>query len=146
MTERPTLDELHRPQRTVSKPPSHDIAESPVKIDGVPVSIARHFGIDVGTMEEGTRRYLKDIYEWSMESVSPKSIGNSLQYLRDIRLKLGDTGSTPQFLKIWNWLSINRKINDLLKQRNSMETSNKRYRKVGNVNIRTKKRHPEPSR
>ena len=103
---RTPLSELNKPQEV--SPPEHTTAETPVSFNGVPVDLARHFAIDVRDVDEGTKRYLQDIYTWASETSQ-----EPMEYIGNLRRKLGEPRGEPAFLKMWNWMCASRQVREM---------------------------------
>ena len=88
----------------------------------IPVDIYRFFSIDLGTVEEKELSKLKDISDWAFNGV--ETLGDGLQKLRSLEIKLGTpkSGESRQD-KIWQWVKIQRQVDDLLKRQEAISGS-----------------------
>jgi hypothetical protein len=85
--------------------------------DGVPVDIFRHFNVAMETADSRTMDMLRDISAYAFEG---ESIGDGLQKLRNIERKLGMSGYRETHMKVWNWIKLQKQVEELTKRQNSL--------------------------
>lgn len=89
-------------------------------VDGIPIDFIRYFDIDIRNIENRDKSQLQEIY--SLLDGAKRSPSDMLTELRNIQNKLGAPGyHETKFGKIWNYLKITRHINNLEKERKSLE-------------------------
>lgn len=97
-----------------------DQAISTFLYDGVDVAIYNMFDIDLGKASDVEKSRLKDIFEWSMQD--GKSIGDGMMKIKTLENKLGQPPiGMSRVSKLWNWISIQRKIDDMTKRQDALE-------------------------
>lgn len=90
--------------------------------EGIPVEIIRYFGKDLGTIETKEIEQLRDIDRWSKVDSIEDTIGNRLQRLKGLEIKLGAPGyHETKLSKIWNWVKMDFSINELRKRQSAFE-------------------------
>jgi hypothetical protein len=85
--------------------------------DGVPVDVFRHFNIPMEMADNKTKDMLREIAGWAFEG---ESIGDGLQKLRNLERKLGMAGYRETHSKVWNWIKLQRQVDELTKRQNSL--------------------------
>jgi hypothetical protein len=85
--------------------------------DGVAVDIYRHFNVQMETADSKTKDMLKDVSEWAFEG---ESIGDGLQKIRNLERKLGMSGYRETYSKVWNWIKLQKQVDELTKRQNSL--------------------------
>lgn len=90
--------------------------------DDIPIDIYRYFNQDLSGVEDRTKDKFKDIYDWAKTKVEELTIGNILQVISNLEMKLGQPGySETRYDKIWNWVKISKNIDNLLQKRQTLE-------------------------
>ncbi len=87
--------------------------------DGVPIDFYQFFGVPMDKATIKDKKELSDMYSWGKEN--NKSLGDMMQSLRDLELKLGQPpiGMRRQS-KLWNHMKLQRNINDLVKRQDAL--------------------------
>jgi len=95
---------------------SHSNAEIPVHFEGCPIELYRYFGLDIREVGEVQKSQLREIYE-ALGRRFP-SVGDVLAEVSRIEKELGARDNIPA--RIWHWLKLTGRIEDLIKQREAM--------------------------
>lgn len=90
-------------------------------INDVPLELTRFLSIDAMTLSPREKNLVNDVHKWASESVQEPTTGNILEYLSHVTRYLGrgDAGM-GKLLKLWEYLRINRHIEDLMKQQRAL--------------------------
>lgn len=106
-----------------SPQPMHEhvpMAQPPIVFEGMPLEMIRYFDIDVRQIDNRIRKQIMDIYTFSCQEGD--SIGDILLKVRAVEKRLGVSSlNETRYGRIWNWLKINRNIEELHKQRSALE-------------------------
>ena len=104
--------------------PKEVVHSDPVSVNtepswsGVPMAVYRFFNVDFSKVDGKTVDQLKDIYQYASNESQDKSIGGILNLIRDLELKLGQPRLTETaYSKIWNYVTINKQIRSLEKEK-----------------------------
>lgn len=89
-----------------------------LKYNDVPVDVYRFFGIDTLTLDSRNLDKLKDISQWAFEGV--ETLGDGLKKLRDLEVKLGSASVGKRWDKMYNWVKIQKHIEDMLKRQEAL--------------------------
>ena len=90
--------------------------------EGVPVDIWRYYGVypEDNTPEKANR--LKEINDIVSEGLEEKTIGNVMQYLSNLDLKMGATPIGESRLnRVWAYLKMTQNIRETQKRQRSFE-------------------------
>lgn len=109
-----------------ARPPSN-IAAAPVStqsitpsINGVPISLIDYFNIDIRTLESRDNNQLSEVYK--LLKNDSETDGDVLLKIGEIERKLGSpTYNETRYGRIWSYLRINSRINEMEKQKKAME-------------------------
>jgi hypothetical protein len=116
MDGRPTIEQAQVTQ-SPSSPPTNSVADLPMMINGVPLEIINHFDVDVRAMDNRTQGRLQDIVKF----LPGEKLGDKLISLRDVERKLGAPAhGETRYGRVWNWLKVTSRIDDLVKQREAI--------------------------
>jgi hypothetical protein len=85
--------------------------------DGVPVDIFRHFNIPMDMADNKQKEMLREIAGWAFEG---ESIGDGLQKIRNLERKLGMAGYRETYSKVWQWIKLQKQVDELSKRQNSL--------------------------
>ena len=85
--------------------------------DGVPVDIYRHFNVPMEMADNKTKDMLREVSDWAFEG---ESIGDGLQKIRNLERKLGMAGYRETHSKVWNWIKLQKQVDELTKRQNSL--------------------------
>lgn len=97
-----------------------ETANIPVLIDGTPIELMDYFDLDIRDADSRAKGQLRDIYSMTQEGA--RDIGDILSRMRNIERQLGHPSfGETRYGKIWNWLKISGRINDLMKQQEAMK-------------------------
>jgi hypothetical protein len=107
---------------TQTNTPSTPVSVAPLQgqtymHDGVPVDIYRHFNIRMEEADSKTKDMLRDVSTWAFEG---ESIGDGLQKIRNLERKLGMSGYRETHSKVWNWIKLQKQVDELTKRQNSL--------------------------
>lgn len=92
----------------------------PTLFNGVPLELMEFFTLDMKDLNDSTARKINDIYTFLKPKV--KSMGELLMEIRRVERKIGAPALTEtRYGKVWNWLKLSNRINDLEKQRKAYE-------------------------
>lgn len=91
---------------------------SPFESDGVPFDVYARYNVDPASVSPKDRAYLKEITEWALEN--EESLGDGLLKLSKLESQLGSAGYERRLDKVWRWVSLSKKINELEKRRESL--------------------------
>ena len=110
-----------------SSPSSTPITSAPISVaplsgqtymhDGVPVDIFRHFNLPMEMSDNKQKDMLRDISSWAFEG---ESIGDGLQKIRNLERKLGMAGYRETYSKVWQWIKLQKQVDELSKRQNSL--------------------------
>ena len=90
-----------------------------VQYQEVPMDVYRHFNIDIGSVDTKEVEKLKAISGWAFKDVD--SIGDGMQKIRQLQMKLGSPHLRDKsWDKVFNWVSIQKHINDLEKRQEAL--------------------------
>jgi hypothetical protein len=84
--------------------------------EGIPIDLYHYFSLELQSLTEKDKEKLRDIYSWASDIEEP-TMGNILEKISRLEGQIGLSGFDKRYDKVWNWVSITRKINDLEKQR-----------------------------
>lgn len=85
--------------------------------DGVPVDIFRHFNLPMEQSDAKQRDMLREISGWAFEG---ESLGDGLQKIRNLERKLGMAGYRETYSKVWQWIKLQKQVDELSKRQNSL--------------------------
>ena len=85
--------------------------------DGIPVDIYRHFDVPMDMADNKQKDMLREITGWAFEG---ESIGDGLQKIRNLERKLGMAGYRETYSKVWNWIKLQKQVDELTKRQNSL--------------------------
>ena len=89
-----------------------------MNIDGAPLDVLRHFDIDYTTADSKEIGKARQVYEL----LSPgKTIGDLLISIKEIEGKIGLSGYENRLNRVWNYIQINKQIEDLQKRQEAMK-------------------------
>lgn len=89
--------------------------------DGVPVDVFRMFSAEIGTLPTKEIGKLKDICDWAGSKCEEVTIGNIMQKISSLESQLGSPAiGEKRWDKMWNWVKINKQIDDLKKRQESL--------------------------
>ncbi|OPZ89046.1 MAG: hypothetical protein BWY74_02887 [Firmicutes bacterium ADurb.Bin419] len=86
-------------------------AISAYMVDGVPVEMYEYFGLNLGNVETQDKAKLKDIFDYLIPT--SKNMSDAFSKLTDIQLRLGSSSYEKRHDKIWNFIKINKQIEEL---------------------------------
>lgn len=109
-----------------ARPPSN-IAAAPVStqsitpsINGVPISLIDYFNIDIRNIESRDNNQLAEVYK--LLKSDSETDGDVLLKIGEIERKLGSPAyNETRYGRIWSYLRINSRINEMEKQKKAME-------------------------
>jgi len=81
--------------------------------DNVPLDIYNIFSLEIVNTSSKERAKLRDIYDWSKEG--SQTLGDAMLKISKLQSQLGESGFERRHDKIWNWVTLQRKINDIRK-------------------------------
>jgi len=88
--------------------------------NSLPVDIYRHFGLEWATPEKELNK-VRDVYKWASENVEEFTLGNVMQKIRSLEMKLGiATNGLPLYDKLWNWVKMENSIGDMRKRQSAV--------------------------
>lgn len=114
-----------------ARPPSN-IAAAPVStqsitpsINGVPISLIDYFNIDIRNIESRDNNQLAEVYK--LLKSDSETDGDVLLKIGEIERKLGSPAyNETRYGRIWSYLKINSRINEMEKQKKAMEIAGKK--------------------
>lgn len=90
--------------------------------EGVPIDFYRHFGVDISNTSDKVISRLKSIFEWSLENLDEKTLGNALQKVSIIERKLGSPHiDETREERLYRWIKIQKIMNEMRNRQKSME-------------------------
>lgn len=91
--------------------------------EGVPTDVIRYFvGDNFGAMSPKTVELLRDINNWSKQDLAEDTIGNRMQKIKSLDVRIGAPGIHESRIdKIWNWCRMDSHINELRKRQSAFE-------------------------
>lgn len=109
-----------------ARPPSN-IAAAPVStqsitpsINGVPISLIDYFNIDIRNIESRDNNQLAEVYK--LLKSDSETDGDVLLKIGEIERKLGSPAyNETRYGRIWSYLRINSRINEMEKQKKAMD-------------------------
>lgn len=120
-----------QPAQVVSRPamvrPASNMAAAPVAtqsltpmVNGVPVDIINYFNIDIRNVDNRENSQLSEIYK--LLKNDSKTDSDVILEISTIERKLGSPAyNESRYGKIWSYLKINSRIEDMEKQKRAME-------------------------
>ena len=107
-------------QETTETPiTAHATAVDVLTVDGVPWDVYSFFGASHETLSTPDKDKLKDIYEFF--KADNKTRGDIMQDISNLESRLGMAGSVSRVDRVWNWISLGRKIRDLELRKQALE-------------------------
>lgn len=92
-------------------------------VEALPIDMYKHFGVDFNLPEKDVNK-LRDIYKWSSTKAHVEdrfTLGNVMENIRNLEVQLGvSTNGQPLYDKLWNWVSMENKIDDMRKRQRSI--------------------------
>ena len=111
--------EISKPQINIDSQPSDGVMH---EYDGVPVDLLRFYGVSLGEATSGENKKLREIYDIVNDGLEERTIGNVMQHLSNLDLKMGATPIGERRLdRIWAYLKLTHNIRELDKRRRAYE-------------------------
>ena len=89
-----------------------------LKYRDVPIDVYRFFNTEIATVDGGNLDKLKVVSEWAFRDV--ETLGDGLKKLRDLEIKLGSSTNGKRWDKMFNWIQIQRHIDDMRKRQEAL--------------------------
>ncbi len=103
-------------QHLEPKPQQLSKSEGIMEYNGVPVDVLRFFNTDFNLPNKDMDK-LVDIYSWAKNGLEELTMGNVLQKISSLEVRLGAPHlNESRYDKLWNWVKLESQINDLRKQ------------------------------
>jgi hypothetical protein len=88
---------------------------------GVPPDVYLHFGVGIENTDSKQRTRIKELYDWA-NNESVNNFGDVMLKIRNLENSLGKPSiGESRVDRIWRWVSLQRRINDLHKQQDSIK-------------------------
>ena len=109
------------PVQPTAQVTSSEMLSGDLSFAGIPVDIYRHFGVEIGHVEDKDVGKLKDILAWAKAKCEEPTMGNVLSRISSLENQLGQPElGQRRYDKMWNWVRLSRSIDDLDKKRESL--------------------------
>lgn len=98
---------------------AHPQAVEVFTVSGVPYDVFSFFNVSLDDISPKNQDKLKDIYEYF--KADKKTLGDTMQDISNLESRLGLGGYGSRVDRVWNWVSLGRKIKDLELRKQSLE-------------------------
>jgi len=98
----------------------HPQADIPLTTETIPIDVFYFFDA-TPLMSPLEKERLVDIYEFAKSGCKEITIGNVMQAISEIDQKLGLAGNERRIDRIWNYIRLKKKADDLTKRYQSLE-------------------------
>ena len=110
------------PQPVTETPPQLTQANGIMVYDGLPLSVSDYFNVDAFTLEDKDKERLTTIYSWAKNKVPEGTMGDVMTKISQLERQLGAIAiNEKRSDKLWRWVKIANRIEDLEKERNALE-------------------------
>lgn len=113
-----------RPPSNIAAPPVQTQSITPM-VNGVPIDLIEYFNIDIRNIENRDNEQLSEIYR--LLKSDSETDADMLLKIGEIEQKIGMPAfNETRYGRIWSYLKINSRINEMEKQKKAMEIAGKK--------------------
>jgi len=110
------------PTETPVLTPSLSVSDGVMVYNGLPLSVPNFFNIDAFKASETETTRMNEIYSWAKNKVPEGTLGDVITKISELERQLGATVvGESRIDKMWRWTKIQRRIEDLEKERTALE-------------------------
>ncbi len=92
------------------------------EFNGIPVDVLRYYGVYMEDLNEPQTKRLKEVCEIVSQELTDPSIGNLMDYLNKIDLKLGATPiGESRVNRVWGYLKLQKNIREMEQRQRAYE-------------------------
>ena len=111
-----------QPVVAVETPSAVVVSDGIMSFNGLPLSVADYFNVDIFSLDETQKNRLTEVYTWAKNKVPEGGMGDVMSKISELERQLGATSiGEKRSDRLWRWCKLASRIDDLEKERTALE-------------------------